>query len=259
MNAYDKKWSLNNESFQIRFTEICKEFEIKKPENVVFYSQQNEEKYVIQYLLNKKVTDGTFLEVGGCDGVLYNNTKTLEEHFGFKGILIEPQRNFYKKLKQNRSNCECYNCAVSDSDVPYIEFMGEDAEGGIVDTLNTNIAGRKSGFSIFHPSTWKLLFKDNKPYKVENRKMSDVLKKSKFDYIDFMFIDVEGGELGLLKSIDYSYPIFCIFIEAHSDQPEKNEVVRNYLISKGFTFRERQEGNEVWLNHNYFRKHLFNI
>ncbi len=74
-----------------------------------------------------------------------------------------------------------------------------------------------------------------------------------------MFVDVEGGEIELLKSIDFSFPIFCIVIEAHSDKEERNEKVRNFLIEKGFNFRERQRGNEVWVNLNYFRKHLFAV
>jgi hypothetical protein len=74
-----------------------------------------------------------------------------------------------------------------------------------------------------------------------------------------MIIDVEGSELSLLKSIDFNFPIFCIIIEAPSDQVEKNRKVGDYLTLNKFTFKERQRGNEVWLNHNYFRKHLFNL
>ena len=88
--------------------------------------------------------------------------------------------------------------------------------------------------------------------------MKEILKKSSFKYIDFMIIDVEGGELDLLKSIDFSFPIFCVIIEAHSKEKEKNRIFGEYLKKNGFTYKERQRGNEVWLNKNYFRKHLFN-
>lgn len=89
--------------------------------------------------------------------------------------------------------------------------------------------------------------------------MCDLLNKSNFKYLDFMIIDVEGSELSLLKSIDFSFPIYCIIIEAHSDEQEKNKIFGNYLKLNGFTFKERQRGNEIWLNHSYFRKHLFNL
>lgn len=74
-----------------------------------------------------------------------------------------------------------------------------------------------------------------------------------------MIIDVEGGELELLKSIDFSFPIYCIIIEAHSKEQEKNAIFGKYLSDNGFSFHERQRGNEVWFNKNYFRRHLFQL
>jgi len=236
------EWSLEPLSFQRELIKKCKLFEVS-PFNMRFYSQQDEDKYIIQYLLKEKITDGTFLEIGACDGVLYSNTKTLEDYFNFKGILIEPQKDYFANLQINRStNNELYNCAVSNSNETEVEFIGDNPEGGIVEQINTNL----------YKYNWA-------SYKVKNRKMKDILKKSDFNYIDFMIIDVEGSEMSLLESIDFSFPIFCIIIEAHSNQQEKNKIFGEYLKKNGFTFKERQRGNEVWLNHNYFRKNLFNV
>lgn len=239
-----KEWHLDNNLFLKEYINKCKIFDIKNPRNVKFFSQQDEDKYIIQYLLKEKIEDGTYLEIGACDGVLYSNTKTLEDYFSFKGILIEPQRHFYNNLIKNRSikNNEFYNCAVTNSDEKEITFIGNNDKAGVVDSINTNI----------NKYDWK-------SYKVENKKMKDILENSNFKYIDFMIIDVEGSELLLLKSIDFTFPIFCIIIEAHSNEQEKNKIFGEYLKENGFTFKERQRGNEVWLNHNYFRKHLFNI
>lgn len=74
-----------------------------------------------------------------------------------------------------------------------------------------------------------------------------------------MSIDVEGGELSFLKSFDFKIPVFCIIIEAHSDEQEKNKIFGDYLISKNFTFMERQRGNEIWMNKNYHRLEYFNL
>lgn len=76
------EWSLDINSFNKEFITKCSTFNIN-PDDVKFYSQQDEDKYIIQYLLKEKITDGTYLEIGACDGLLYSNTKTLEEHFGF--------------------------------------------------------------------------------------------------------------------------------------------------------------------------------
>lgn len=237
-----REWSIDINKFKIEFMKKCNLFGVN-PYNVKFYSQQDEDKYIIQYLLKEKINDGTYLEIGACDGLIYSNTKTLEEYFGFQGILIEPQPNYFKKLQANRGEQnELYNCAVSDSDLDEVEFIGNNPEGGIMEKINTDLL----------KYNWN-------SYKVKNRKMKNILKNSKFNYIDFMIIDVEGAELSLLKTIDFSFPIFCIIIEAHSNQQEKNKICGDYLRSNGFMYKERQRGNEVWINNNYFRKHLFNV
>ena len=90
-----------------------------------FYSQQDEDKYIIQYLLKEKITNGTYLEIGACDGKLYSNTKTLEDFFGFQGILIEPQKHFFEKIQYNRSQSknELYNCAITNEDCETCSYV----------------------------------------------------------------------------------------------------------------------------------------
>lgn len=122
----------------------------------------------------------------------------------FKGILIEPQSEFFNKLQQNRNteNNELYNCAVTNSNKTSISFIGNNAEGGVLDNINTNLNK----------------YCDWSSYSVPNKKMKDILNNSKFNYIDFMIIDVEGSELSLLQTIDFNFPIFCIIIEAPSTE-----------------------------------------
>ena len=88
-----REWSLDPKLFTDVLNTQYYKFNIT-PNAVKFYSQQDEDKYIIQYILKQKITDGTYLEIGGCDGVLYSNTKTLEDHFGFSGIIIEPQQHY---------------------------------------------------------------------------------------------------------------------------------------------------------------------
>ena len=236
------EWTIDIKSFMVEFFRKCKSFEVD-PTSVKFYSQQDEDKYIIQYLLKDKINDGTFLEVGGMDGITYSNTKTLEDFFGFSGIIIEPVPEQYNKLVVNRPNCKTYNCCISNIQKDDVLFIGNNGCSGIVETINN---------TSFNMIT------DKKKYYVQNRKLEDIIRDSKLDYIDIMSIDVEGSELSLLKSIDFSFPIFCIIIEAHSTEQEKNKIFGDFLKKNGFTYKERQRGNEIWINHNYFRKHLFN-
>jgi len=85
-------------------------FDNNKP---YFFSQQGEDLLIYRNFINTHVKDGVFLELGACDGLLYSNTLFFEKYLGFKGILIEPVKEFYDKLIKNRPNNSCYNNAIS--------------------------------------------------------------------------------------------------------------------------------------------------
>ena len=87
------EWHLDMEPFKKELIKKCKKFNINSP--VCFYSQQDEDKYIIQYILKDKIEDGIYLEIGAMDGIQYSNTKTLEDYFNFTGILIEPQKKYF--------------------------------------------------------------------------------------------------------------------------------------------------------------------
>lgn len=108
---------------------------------MIFNSQQKEDEFLINYLLkkNENYSDGTFLECGALDGILYSNTKTLEDYYGFSGILIEPQLSQYNDLIINRDKKnEFYNTVISNFDEDYLDFIGHSdapvAERGIMKT-----------------------------------------------------------------------------------------------------------------------------
>lgn len=242
-NKGQPEWLLDIKKFEDRFNEIYKSFELKQKQ-FNFYSQQDEDKYVTQYLLRNNITDGTFLELYAHDGVTYSNTKLLEELFGYSGILIEPQENFREALKKNRSTCEIVDSVVSNKDDDFLEFFGEGYDAGIKETLTTDVTT---------PDKFLWTGKNAK-----NQKLSKIVNDSNFTYIDFMFISTSGGEYEVLKSMDWSFPVFCVFVTAPSSKKEMNNNIKKYLEDKGFTFVERARGNHVFINRNYERKENFN-
>jgi len=235
-----KEWRLDN-SYEDYSIETYKNFGVSK-DSIRYYSQQDEDKYIIQKILKDKITDGVFLELGACDGIMYSNTKTLEDYFGFSGILIEPIGHFYNRLISNRPNCEHHNCVVSTQEGE-ITFVGSDAEGGIKEFI-------KNGFNKIETT-------------VKSRQLKNILKESQYNYIDIFILDVEGAELDVLQSIDFDeIDIYCIISEAHSDETEKNNLVISFLEGKGFQFFERQRGNNVFLRKDsnrakYFKNNLY--
>ena len=58
--------------------------------------------HLIRNYINIKNINGIFIELGGFDGITYSNTKLLEDHYGFTGILIEPSPINFNKMIKNR-------------------------------------------------------------------------------------------------------------------------------------------------------------
>jgi FkbM family methyltransferase len=143
-----------------------------------FYAQQGEDIYTVINYINNVTSDGVFVEIGGFDGLTFSNTKFFEDVLGFKGVLIEPTEQFYK-MKANRPLCDCYKLAVAKTKSK-VKFLGDHATAGLVDTMADSF---KEGWH-----------KNSIEYEVDAEPFRDILARSNIKYIDFMTIDVEGGE-----------------------------------------------------------------
>jgi FkbM family methyltransferase len=209
--------------------------------SINFYSQQGEDVLVFKNFINKRRTDGFFVELGAMDGITYSNTLFFEKHMGFKGLLIEPTINF-KKLQESRPQCININNAVGYKDNDNVEFIGEGAVAGMTETMNEKFR-----------NDWH---RNSSLYKVISKRMDTILHENNVKYIDLFTIDVEGGELVILETMDWTIPVYCIVIELDGGNIEKDEKCREILRQQGFTFISRVSINEFWINKNYFRKEL---
>jgi FkbM family methyltransferase len=200
---------------------------------MIFYSQQNEDRILFEKYLNYK--NGTFIELGAMDGVLYSNSLFFEKELDWNGILIEPT-NQYESLIKNRPNCYNFNYAISEFD-GVVEFVGSGALGGIKDSMPN---GHLKGWGLDKELT----------YKVESKPISNVIRHLNIDRVDLFSIDVEGGELEVLRTFDWNIPVYIVLIEMAKYESNKDEDCRKFLISKGFEFDSIIGCNEVWINKN---------
>lgn len=203
-----------------------------------FYSQNMEDYFLYRYYLNKYVSDGIYLELGAQNGFENSNTLFLERNLGYKGLLIEPAPNQFNLLTKNRSNNFCENYAV-DIENGTKMFLGNNACGGLTHTMAET-----------HKNNWH---KNQREYMVHTIPIKNLFKKHNINYIDFFSIDVEGGEELVLKSMDWTIPIFIICIELDNQNKEKDTRCRNILIENKFEFFIRMNNNEFFINKNYLR------
>lgn len=195
-----------------------------------FYSQQYEDSVLFKKYLNYR--NGYFIELGAMDGIVYSNTKFFEDHLGWTGLLIEPEKNQFKKLKENRPNCTSLEYAVSEveGEVTFNSRNGGDSGGGIVETHIDKTIVATDNYTVVSKPFYKIFEEIGKPKKV-----------------DLFIVDVEGGELAILKTFDWSVPVYIIVIETHESNKD-NDDCRKILTTNGFELDMILGCNEVWIN-----------
>lgn len=202
----------------------------------MFYSQQGEDRFLYEKYLN--YTGGFFIELGAMDGIIYSNSLFFESQLNWKGVLIEPNIEQYQKLVINRPKCHNFNYAISETEGE-VDFLGYGALGGMIHTMSD---AHKYGWNLHHTN----------PYKVKSIPISKLLEPLNLKRVDFFSIDVEGGELEVLKTFDWNIPVYVICIEmAHHNTDigkQKCQMYRDFMISKGFEFDSEIGCDEIWIN-----------
>lgn len=205
---------------------------------MIFYGQQGEDVFIYNHFINRKRSDGVFVELGGMDGITYSNSKFFEDELGYTGVLIEPTQQ-YQRMVHYRPNCKNFNVAVN-MEVGRAHIRGTHATAGLVETM--------------HPDFEKYFHKNSESYEVETMPLSMILEQAGIEYIDFLSIDVEGGEFVVLKTMNFEIPVYLIAIELDGYNEEKDQSCRDMLTNHGFVCKKRLAINEFWVNDSYFRR-----
>jgi len=210
----------------------------------MYYSQCQEDQFLNEHFFKNK-RNGIYMELGALDGVLYSNTKFFEDTLQWKGILIEPHPLKFQLLQTNRPRNFLCNSLVSCHKEP-LEFRyfadHHAAVSGVENTLP------QSHLDIFFDSNneFHKTLSQGKMW-ITPISLSEIVKRSQVNHIDFLSLDVEGHEYEVLQSWDFSVPIDLILIETLGVQPEKDEMCRQLLLSHHYTFITKFQHNEIFI------------
>lgn len=210
----------------IGFKRAKSDFGVKRMGNENFYSQYRQDMLLRIFLFPEK-NDGVFIDIGGNHPITINNTYYFEQ-IGWTGLAFEPLKSKNRLWEEERKT-ECLPIALGkvEAEMEFIEYE-DDVMSGIKG--NADFAGA---------------VKDT--YMVKVRPLGMVLKEHNITHVDFMSIDVEGGELDVLDGIDFdNVDIYCILIENNKGS-KKAKQVRKYLIQKGYFLFGRLWLDDVWV------------
>ena len=199
---------------------------------------------------------GTFLEIGGLDGIKYSNTFFFERKLDWRGILIEGHpSNDIRVSQPQRPNSAIFTVAVC----PRIH--------NLPGNLTFTAGGGATGAAVVHSSQsfledWHK--NDSEGLVVSCIPIQSIIESTGLLDIDLFSLDVEGAELAVLETLDFSNTnIRVLVVELDQSNMAKDEGVRRLILSQGFeslndTIRSacgyKEKGctkNEVFINPDY--------
>jgi FkbM family methyltransferase len=202
-----------------------------------FYSQDGQDKFIVEKLI-KYQKGGFFLDIGAFDGVELSNTFYMEKNLAWNGICIEPNPEVFKQLEKNRT-CMCLNYCISNKRET-AKFLSVHGWGvmlsGLIEMFNQKHMDRIEQTIFDYGGSKEII-------EIQASPLKDILEEYDVTVIDYCNIDVEGGEMSVLNSIDFSKVDIKIFtIENNYGLKE----VRNFLKKYGYTLIEKLGADEVY-------------
>lgn len=182
----------------------------------------------------RKKKNGFFVEIGACDGLLFSNTYLLEKEYGWKGILVEPASCWWNELGRNRQALISHDFIAGQSGktVLFNQATQPEYSGAKERAEHDHNASRRAG-GIEYP--------------VQTLSLEDLLIRLQAPpVIDFLSIDVEGGEYDILSGYPFEkHSIRIIFCE-HNFTPQR-EKIHTLLTGRGYQRRyEEFSGFDDW-------------
>ena len=200
-----------------------------------YYSQFGEDEILNRIFSNKE--SGFCIEIGANDGKTGSNSLFFEKK-GWTTLLVEPNPSLCEIIKKTRS-AFLYECGVADKNgrgTLYVA-VGDDGAHGVSMIAERDIAEKKIasfGFNYY-------------PVDVKIMRLDDILVDVNINKkIDFISIDVEGGELEVLKGFDLlRWSPTILIIEDNSNLEDR--AVRCLMGKNGYVRFKRTVVNDWYV------------
>jgi FkbM family methyltransferase len=172
-------------------------------------------------------TPGFFVELGGHDGINQSNTLYLERR-GWRGILIEPVPEAYRRCRRNRPLAEVVNaaCVAPDHEGATIDMTGV----GLMSIVNGSRGSQAEDEAwIARGETLQQIRRH--AVRVPAMTLSSILDSCDCGRIDLLSLDVEGFELQVLRGLDLTRhrPAYMLVEDSGTDG------VAGYLRDHGYS------------------------
>ena len=197
-----------------------------------YRSQNGEDRWLEAHFGAKR--DGFFVEVGAYDGVNLSNTYHFEQS-GWTGLLVEPDPEMAERCRRERPRSLTFPCAAGDSagEISFYKVTGGEAYS--TTSLSAAHRDRLERMGL----TWREV-------RVAVRTLDSILEEARASRVDFVSIDVEGGELAVLRGFDirrWKPGVVIVETNAARRDPE----IGRYFVAHGYGYHHSIDVNDFYL------------
>jgi len=211
------------------------------------YKSQSEEDVILLRWF-KNLCGGTYIEMGGLNGIKYSNSHVFNKGLDWKGVLVEADPRNYRALVTNRPN-EIANIHVGvcldEQDLHYVKGQRSRAVSGFLEFASED----------FKKEYWTQEMIDNAII-VRCRRLDKILHEAVGHsfHFDFFSLDIEGAELLALQSLNFDeFQFGMILVEADGTNERKDQSIKAILDRAGYDFFGTINRSNWFVNRNFDR------
>mmetsp|Transcript_33747 Transcript_33747/g.52535 ORF Transcript_33747/g.52535 Transcript_33747/m.52535 type:complete len:260 (-) Transcript_33747:24-803(-) len=212
----------------------------------VFFSQNGQDQWIYENILKRSTNGrGVFLEAGAVDGVTNSNTLFFERSLGWNGVCIEPSPESFKELQVLRPGCDTKNLAIGG-------LTKSGTASFVVGSGGNSLCSQRGFLDSSDSSDEKLRKNCGSVTSVEVAVVpfAELLYQLGLKRLELLSLDLEGAELEVLQSIDFSViSITSMIIENNEETPNgaRGRQIQDFLESKGFSLVASIAQDDIYL------------
>src|SRR5262245_44499699 len=177
-----------------------------------FFSQAGQDEFLDRMVFRGR-RGGVFVEIGAFDGITGSNTLFFEIFRDWSGLLIEASPRLHAEAQRLRDT-PCLQVAVApeSGDAEFLDVRrGYEQMGGLVASLSENVK------RIIEADSRT----ESEVIRVPTRPLADILADHGLFRIDYVSIDIEGGELAVLSTFPFDrFEIGTWSVEVNEASPQ---------------------------------------
>jgi len=216
------------------------------------YAQCGED-VIVDYLFEwLKIKNPSYLDIGAHHPTYLSNTYLFYQK-GSKGVCVEPDPFLYSEIQKNRKRDICLNVGVGIEDKTKADFY-------IMSSRTLNTFSKKEAEFCQNSKNYGTQ-RIEKVIQIPLQSVNNIMQEHFSPWSNFVSLDVEGLDLEILQSFDFSRfqpEIFCIEtlrFEPDGSLRKLSEII-DFMILKGYFVYADTYINTIFLNKETANRYL---